>query len=111
MKKLILLLFTIMSMGLSANAQMCQTTGNVEPSITSTSAGSQISVSLQNYNNYMVTVDVTITVVSTEGSEKQYTRTVVLKGGETKDLGNFSPESGDVSVTSSSVSLQVMRCD
>lgn len=111
MKKLILLLFTIMSMGLSANAQMCQTTGNVEPSIESNSNGSQISVSLQNYNNYMVTVDVTITVVSTEGSEKQYTRTVVLKGGETKGLGYFSPESGDVSVTSSSVSLQVMRCD
>ena len=109
MKKLILLLFTIMSMGLSANAQMCQTTGNVEPSITSTSAGSQISVSLQNYNNYMVTVDVTITVVSTEGSEKQYTRTVVLKGGETKDLGNFRHESGDFSITSSSVSQKVRR--
>lgn len=98
-----------MSMGLSANAQMCQTTGNVEPSISG--GGSQISVSLQNYNNYMVTVDVTITVVSTEGSEKQYTRTVVLKGGETKDLGNFSPESGAASTESSSVSLQVMRCD
>ena len=111
MKKLILLLFTIMSMGLSANAQMCQTTGNVEPSITSTSDVCQISVSLQNYNNYMVTVDVTITVVSTEGSEKQYTRTVVLKGGETKDLGNFSTESGDASKKDSSVSLQVMRCD
>lgn len=110
MKKLILLLFTIMSMGLSANAQMCQTTGNVEPSISS-SGGLGIDVSLQNYNNYMVTVDVTITVVSTEGSEKQYTRTVVLKGGETKDLGYFTPESGEASVTSSSVSLQVMRCD
>lgn len=109
MKKLILLLFTIMSMGLSANAQMCQTTGNVEPSISG--SGTSINVSLQNYNNYMVTVDVTITVVSTEGSEKQYTRTVVLKGGETKDLGSFSTESGAVSVTSSSVSLQVMRCD
>lgn len=109
MKKLILLLFTIMSMGLSANAQMCQTTGNVEPSISG--SGTSINVSLQNYNNYMVTVDVTITVVSTEGSEKQYTRTVVLKGGETKDLGDFTPESGVVSVTSSSVSLQVMRCD
>lgn len=99
-----------MSMGLSANAQMCQTTGNVEPSISS-SGGLGIDVSLQNYNNYMVTVDVTITVVSTEGSEKQYTRTVVLKGGETKDLGYFTPESGEASVTSSSVSLQVMRCD
>lgn len=109
MKKLILLLFTIMSMGLSANAQMCQTTGNVEPSISSSGRG--IDVSLQNYNNYMVTVDVTITVVSTEGSEKQYTRTVVLKGGETKGLGWFTPESGEASVTSSSVSLQVMRCD
>lgn len=109
MKKLILLLFTIMSMGLSANAQMCQTTGNVEPSISG--SGTSINVSLQNYNNYMVTVDVTITVVSTEGSEKQYTRTVVLKGGETKDLGYFKTESGAVSVTSSSVSLQVMRCD
>lgn len=96
-------------MGLSANAQMCQTTGNVEPSISG--SGTSINVSLQNYNNYMVTVDVTITVVSTEGSEKQYTRTVVLKGGETKDLGDFTPESGVVSVTSSSVSLQVMRCD
>lgn len=96
-------------MGLSANAQMCQTTGNVEPSISGSQ--NQISVSLQNYNNYMVTVDVTITVVSTEGSEKQYTRTVVLKGGETKDLGSFSTESGVVSTESSSVSLQVMRCD
>lgn len=110
MKKLILLLFTIMSMGLSANAQMCQTTGNVEPSISNDGYGN-IDVSLQNYNNYMVTVDVTITVVSTEGSEKQYTRTVVLKGGETKELGSFKPESGEASVTSSSVSLQVMRCD
>ena len=110
MKKLILLLFTIMSMGLSANAQMCQTTGNVEPSISNDGYGN-IDVSLQNYNNYMVTVDVTITVVSTEGSEKQYTRTVVLKGGETKELGSFKPESGEASVTGSSVSLQVMRCD
>lgn len=99
-----------MSMGLSANAQMCQTTGNVEPSI-SRHSDSSINVNLQNYNNYMVTVDVTITVVSTEGSEKQYTRTVVLKGGETKYLGYFNPESGDVSIGDSSVSLQVMRCD
>ena len=84
MKKLILLLFTIMSMGLSANAQMCQTTGNVEP-IISWHGDTAITVFLQNYNNYMVTVDVTITVVSTEGSEKQYTRTVVLKGNERKE--------------------------
>ncbi len=110
MKKLILLLFTIMSMGLSANAQMCQTTGNVEPSISRHSDFS-INVNLQNYNNYMVTVDVTITVVSTEGSEKQYTRTVVLKGNESKFVGSFRTESGDVSIDDSSVSLQVMRCD
>lgn len=110
MKKLILLLFTIMSMGLSANAQMCQTTGNVEPSISS--GGNYINVSLQNYNNYMVTVDVTITVVSTDGSEKQYTRTVVLKGNESKSVGSFHTEGGkEVSIESSSVSLQVMRCD
>ncbi len=109
MKKLILLLFTIMSMGLSANAQMCQTTGNVEPSISD--GGNYINVSLQNYNNYMVTVDVTITVVSTEGSEKQYTRTVVLKGNERKEVGIFNTESGNVSINDSSVSLQVMRCD
>ncbi len=110
MKKLILLLFTIMSMGLSANAQMCQTTGNVEPSISS--GGNYINVSLQNYNNYMVTVDVTITVVSTDGSEKQYTRTVVLKGNESKSVGGFHTEGGkNVSIESSSVSLQVMRCD
>lgn len=99
-----------MSMGLSANAQMCQTTGNVEPSISS--GGNYISVSLQNYNNYMVTVDVTITVVSTDGSEKQYTRTVVLKGNESKSVGSFHTEGGkEVSLESSSVSLQVMRCD
>ena len=111
MKKLILLLFTIMSMGLSANAQMCQTTGNVEPSISNDGYGN-IDVSLQNYNNYMVTVDVTITVVSTEGSEKQYTRTVVLKGNESKSVGSFHTEGGkEVSLESSSVSLQVMRCD
>ena len=110
MKKLILLLFTIMSMGLSANAQMCQTTGNVEPSISD--GGNYIIVSLQNYNNYMVTVDVTITVVSTDGSEKQYTRTVVLKGNESKSVGNFHTEGGtDVTKNDSSVSLQVMRCD
>ncbi len=110
MKKLILLLFTIMSMGLSANAQMCQTTGNVEPSIST--GGNYINVSLQNYNNYMVTVDVTITVVSTDGSEKQYTRTVVLKGNESKSVGSFHTEGGkEVSIESSSVSLQVMRCD
>ena len=110
MKKLILLLFTIMSMGLSANAQTCQTTGNVEPSISS--GGNYINVSLQNYNNYMVTVDVTITVVSTDGSEKQYTRTVVLKGNESKSVGGFHTEGGkNVSIESSSVSLQVMRCD
>lgn len=110
MKKLILLLFTIMSMGLSANAQMCQTTGNVEPSISD--GGNYINVSLQNYNNYMVTVDVTITVVSTDGSEKQYTRTVVLKGNESKSVGGFHTEGGkDVSINDSSVSLQVMRCD
>lgn len=110
MKKLILLLFTIMSMGLSANAQMCQTTGNVEPSIST--GGNYINVSLQNYNNYMVTVDVTITVVSTDGSEKQYTRTVVLKGNESKSVGDFYTEGRkDVSINDSSVSLQVMRCD
>lgn len=110
MKKLILLLFTIMSMGLSANAQMCQTTGNVEP-IISWQGDTAITVFLQNYNNYMVTVDVTITVVSTEGSEKQYTRTVVLKGNERKEVGIFNTESGNVSINDSSVSLQVMRCD
>lgn len=100
-----------MSMGLSANAQMCQTTGNVEPSISNDGYGN-IDVSLQNYNNYMVTVDVTITVVSTEGSEKQYTRTVVLKGNESKSVGSFHTEGGkEVSLESSSVSLQVMRCD
>lgn len=111
MKKLILLLFTIMSMGLSANAQMCQTTGNVEPSISS-SDSNYINVSLQNYNNYMVTVDVTITVVSTDGSEKQYTRTVVLKGNESKSVGSFHTEDGKgASTENSSVSLQVMRCD
>ena len=110
MKKLILLLFTIMSMGLSANAQMCQTTGNVEPSISD--GGNYINVSLQNYNNYMVTVDVTITVVSTDGSEKQYTRTVVLKGNESKSVGGFHTEGVKiVSINDSSVSLQVMRCD
>lgn len=93
-----------------ANAQMCQITGNVEPTLMSVNSV-EVKVDLQNYNSYMVTVQVYVSVASKDGAVKEYSRTVVLKAGETKTVKGLRTQQGsDVDINSSSVNLVVQKC-
>lgn len=64
---------------LGANAQMCRTTGGVEStSITGGSGCDEITVTLNNTNSYKVTVEMSVTVVDTDGNETVRQKTVVI---------------------------------
>lgn len=82
MKKL-LLLFVFFGAFLSASAQMCKTTGGVEATrISSGSSCDEIVVTLNNTNSYKVTVDMSVTVVDTEGNETERQKTVVISANK-----------------------------
>ena len=98
-----------------ANAQMCRTTGNVEPVVSSD--GEYLVVDLHNYNDYKVTVTITATVVNTEGKEVVREKTVVVprrgskEYGEKKNIRFKGKGNPSVNKDESSVSIRVEMCD
>ncbi len=91
MKKLLLLL-VMLGAFLSASAQvnMCKMTGGVESTnISGGGSCDEIVVTLQNTNSYKVTVDMTVTVVDTEGNETERQKTVVIAANKNDKKVSF----------------------
>lgn len=114
MKKFLYLIILCASLfiGNEANAQMCQITGNVEPTLKEQD-NNTLKVELKNYNSYMVTVQVYVEVAGTDGTIKEHSRTVVLKAEETKTITGFGIQNSnvaDVDKNSSSVRIVVQKC-
>lgn len=115
MKK-ILMLIAMAGIFFTASAQMCRTTGGVEPTITSGSSCDEIKVKLENTNSYKVTVTLEVTVVDKEGNSVQRTKTVVIPANKKDKEVKFRTkkvkgETKCADVPECSVNLRVEMCE
>lgn len=110
MKKLLLLLAAVIGIGLSANAQMCKFTGNVEWKFTD-AGGSTVDVTFSNNNAYKVTVTAIIKVLNRDGEEKEYNRTLVIDANREKTCSALKTKSGLVAKDDCYVEMIVQKCD
>lgn len=117
MKKIFSLIVMI-GMFIGANAQMCKTTGGVDPTINgcrNCTGCSYVEVSLENTNSYKVTVYVDATIVDDEGNEDRRQKTVVISANKTKTITfrtkNVKGETKCADVPECSVSLRVETCN
>ena len=106
----------MMGMFFTASAQMCRTTGGVEPTITSGSSCDEIKVNLENTNSYKVTVVLDVTQHHKEGNSVQRTKTVVIPANNKKKEVKFRTkkvkgETKCADVPECSVSLRVEMCE
>lgn len=98
-----------------ANGSMCVITGGVEPTV-SRSAFGELTVNLENTNDYKVTVVMEVTVVDKEGNEVHRQKTVVLPARKKDKKVTFKTkkvkgEQKDVDTAECSVTLHVEKCD
>lgn len=111
MKKILLIAIAILGLNSASFAQygMCELTGNVEPTVSS--SGSFLTVDCQNYNNYMVTVHVSVVVVDEEGGSSLQKKTIVIPAKEKKSA-KFKTASGkSVDKDACDVTLTVQKCN
>jgi hypothetical protein len=113
MKKILLIAIAILGLNSASFAQygMCELTGNVEPTVSSSSGSSFLTVDCQNYNNYMVTVHVSVVVVDEEGGSSLQKKTIVIPAKEKKSA-KFKTASGkSVDKDACDVTLTVQKCN
>lgn len=95
--------------------QACVYVKNVELSQTPEyGKSSSVSYNFKNTNDYKVTVDATFILKTTEGASTKQTRTIVLLPGETRKVQFYVSnmfDKGYFSVTDSSVTFAVWKCD
>ena len=113
MKKWFFVFMAVICLGLSANAQMCRTTANVEGTISVSNEykPDQVTVSFKNYNNYMVTIDYTLTIVDSDAGERTYTDSIVVNANETKKTRSFISTGDNTSANDCSIEFKVYKCD
>lgn len=112
MKKWFFVFMAVICLGLSANAQMCRTTANVEGTISvKDGTPDNVTVSFQNYNNYMVTIDYTLTIVDFSAGERTYTGSIVVNANETKETRSFKSTGWETSANDCSIEFKVYKCD
>lgn len=113
MKKWFFVFMAVICLGLSANAQMCRTTANVEGTISvdDMSGPDLVTVSFQNYNNYMVTIDYTLTIVDNKAGERTYTGSIVVNANEKKVTRSFKSTGTETSANDCSIEFKVYKCD
>ena len=111
MKKFLVIFAAILGITLTAYAQYgrCQSTGNVEPTLSH--SGSTLYVNCENYNNYMVTVIIAAVVVDTKGDSCPKKATIVIPAKSSK-RAEFRTCSGvTADHDESSVTISVSKCD
>ena len=113
MKKWFFVFMAVICLGLSANAQMCRTTANVEGTISVSDKPNidLVTVSFQNYNNYMVTIDYTLTIVDSNAGERTYTGSIVVNANETKATRSFNSTGSSTIANDCSIEFKVYKCD
>ena len=86
MKKLLVILVALIGFGISANAQMCTPTGNVEPFVNHGST-TEVGYNLKNTNNYKVTVTVWVVY---KGEVVSNEKTHVIEAGKNAVGGSYT---------------------
>ncbi len=110
------MLFAMVGMILTANAQMCKTTQGVEPTIEKASDCDVINVKLENTNSYKVTVIMEVKVVDVDGNEVIRQKTVVIPANKKDKVVKFRTkkikgETKCADVSECEVSLRVELCE
>lgn len=110
----LLLLIAIIGISIPAQAQMCQSAGNVELTPSQTEGWTNsLTYTFTNYNSYQVTVKAAFDIVSTEGDSKNQNRTIVIGANESKSVKFTSNLLGGKNISCSDcyVSFRVEKCD
>ncbi len=110
MKKIFVLLVAIIGLGISANAQMCEITGNVEV-VDLKKFDETVIFDLKNHNSYKVTVIACITYKDKKVSS--VTSPMVIEAGKTKygiSISHWANKTG-FKKDYLSVKLRVTKCD
>ena len=112
MKKLFLIIVAVICFGLSANADdLCSATGNVQPTISQGKSEKFANVKFHNYNNYMVNVNYTITVVDVDGEEETYSSVLVIPANDDEEVKDLPTAGGKLDVKKSRVLFSVLKCE
>lgn len=110
-------LFLIIASGFfaQASAQMCRTTGNVEVTKSNTTGNAlTLMFSFKNYNNYMVNVNVSFTIIDNDGNESNLSDIIVIPANETKTYkisSTMLPVNKPIDCRYSGCSISVTKCD